>query len=52
MGVGMVLRNEFGNFVMGRILIFHVCVDVKVGEAIGFFEALSWAKSLKWRRLL
>ncbi|KAL8532262.1 hypothetical protein ACS0TY_008749 [Phlomoides rotata] len=47
MGVGMVLRDEFGSFTMGwRTLLFAGCVEVKIGEAIGFFEALSWAKSL------
>ncbi|KAL8488936.1 hypothetical protein ACS0TY_025013 [Phlomoides rotata] len=52
MGVGMVLRNEFGNFIVGRTLIFQGCVDFKIGEAMGFLEAVSWAKSMNLEKVV
>ncbi|KAL8526378.1 hypothetical protein ACS0TY_015552 [Phlomoides rotata] len=52
MGVRILLWGALGNFIMGRTLIFHGCVDVKVGEAMGFFEALSWANNLNLEKVV
>ncbi|KAL8528675.1 hypothetical protein ACS0TY_006212 [Phlomoides rotata] len=45
-GIGMVLRNEFGEFLAGKTLLIPGCMNVDKGEVMGFFEALSWVKSL------
>lgn len=45
-GVGMVLRGDSGTFVMGCSKVWMGCKDVELGEAMGFYEALSWIKSL------
>ncbi|KAL8520756.1 hypothetical protein ACS0TY_011343 [Phlomoides rotata] len=45
-GVGMMMKNDAGSFVQGRSLIILGCMDVDEGAALGFLEALSWAKSL------
>ncbi|KAL8541421.1 hypothetical protein ACS0TY_002621 [Phlomoides rotata] len=41
-GVGMVLRNEQGDFIVERSVVIMGCVDVDVGENLGFYEALLW----------
>ncbi|KAL8488536.1 hypothetical protein ACS0TY_024713 [Phlomoides rotata] len=48
----MVLRDEIGDFIMGCTLIFEGYVEVKVGEAMGFFEVLSWAKSMNLEKVV
>ncbi|KAL8515324.1 hypothetical protein ACS0TY_014147 [Phlomoides rotata] len=44
----MVLRDEFGTFLEGRTKLLEGCPGVDVGEAIGFFEALSWLKEMDY----
>lgn len=46
MGVGMVIRDEGGNHILGRTLLVAASAGVTEGEALGFFEALSWIKDL------
>lgn len=46
MGIGMVHKDEGGNHVMGKTVFRAVSVAVYVGEALGFFEVLSWCKEL------
>lgn len=45
-GVGMVIRDEGGIHIMGQTKLIVVSVDVKDGEALGFYEALSCIKEL------
>lgn len=45
-GIGMAVRDDLGVFVMARTLIIQGCLDMKIGEAMGFFEALSWIQNL------
>lgn len=44
--LGMVIRDSNCAFVAGRSLVIAGCVDVDIGEAMGFLEALSWVKHL------
>ncbi|XP_057775034.1 uncharacterized protein LOC130994015 [Salvia miltiorrhiza] len=46
MGLGMVVRNHHGEFVVGRSIILPGCRSVEEGELIGIKEALSWIKEL------
>ncbi|KAL8529656.1 hypothetical protein ACS0TY_006912 [Phlomoides rotata] len=48
----MVLRDEFGNFVMDRSLNFLGCMEVDVGEAHGFLKALSWIKEMGLEKVM
>lgn len=45
-GIGMVLRDEGGQFILARTLVIHGRLEVDIGEVMGFFEALSWLKYL------
>lgn len=45
-GIGLVLRDSSGSFIQARTKLVPGCVDVDVGEAWGFMEAISWAKSM------
>ncbi|KAL8488919.1 hypothetical protein ACS0TY_024534 [Phlomoides rotata] len=42
----MVLLDEYGTFLEGRTKLLDCYPEVDVGEAIGFFEALSWLKEM------
>ncbi|KAL8491613.1 hypothetical protein ACS0TY_023274 [Phlomoides rotata] len=46
MGLGMVLRDDHGDFIVGRSLVLPGCYAVDVSEAYGVYEALSWIKHL------
>lgn len=46
MGLGMVLRDDTGKFVVGRMVILPGCTDVDVREAMWFAETLSWAREM------
>lgn len=46
---GMVIRDDSGEYVVGRTLLFQDFVDLDVGEAMIVYEALSWCKNLVWR---
>lgn len=41
MGIGMVVCNELGNFVVAKSIVVQGWVEVDVGDAMGFYEALS-----------
>ncbi|KAK6157968.1 hypothetical protein DH2020_005282 [Rehmannia glutinosa] len=41
-GVGMVLRNDEGDFLVARTMVFHGQFQIREAEAIGVREALSW----------
>lgn len=43
--IGMVLRSHDGEFIAARSMIFSLLLSPDEGEALGFFEALSWIKS-------
>lgn len=45
-GIGMVLRDDVGHFILARTMVFHGRLEVDVGEVMGFFEALSWLQTL------
>lgn len=51
-GLGMVIRDSNGSFVVGRTLILDGCVDVDVSETMGFLEVLSWVKNLGLQNLI
>lgn len=40
MGCWMVIRDDHGEFVMDRSVLFRCYIDVDVGEAMNFYEAL------------
>lgn len=46
MGIGMVIRDDSGSFMLAHTLVFSDRLDVDVGEIMGFHEALSWAQRL------
>lgn len=39
-GIGLVLRGDYGSFVMVRTKVLSSCVEVEVGGAMSFFEVL------------
>ncbi|KAL8477087.1 hypothetical protein ACS0TY_029410 [Phlomoides rotata] len=45
-GIGMVLRDDRGEFIAAKTVVYHSILDVDIGEAMGFMEALSWVKDL------
>ena len=47
-GVGCVVRDEWGNFIRSRSNIVHGRFQPREAEAISLREALSWTK--EWRR--
>ncbi|KAL8523568.1 hypothetical protein ACS0TY_013515 [Phlomoides rotata] len=51
-GIGMVLRDEYGTFLEGRTKLLDCYPEVNVGEAIGFFEALSWLKEMNYGEVI
>ncbi|KAL8492154.1 hypothetical protein ACS0TY_023692 [Phlomoides rotata] len=46
MGLGFVIRDWLGEFIIGRSLILPGYYTADVGEAYGVYEALSWIKML------
>ncbi|KAL8500700.1 hypothetical protein ACS0TY_020329 [Phlomoides rotata] len=44
-GVGMVVRDEEGGFLMGRSLVSQGLMEVDEGEAWGVLEVMSWGES-------
>ncbi|XP_057808983.1 uncharacterized protein LOC131023459 [Salvia miltiorrhiza] len=46
MGIGMVVRNNVGEFLAGKAMKFPRRRDVVEGELMGVKEGLSWLKSL------
>lgn len=47
MGIGTILRDDKGEFVATKSLIVPSLLSADLGEAMGFAEALSWAKELR-----
>lgn len=45
-GLGMVVRDELGIFILAKTMTMPGRLDVDVGEAMGFFEDLFWVKAL------
>lgn len=52
MGVGMVLRNDAGEFLVCRSRLFAGIAAVYEGEALGLYEALSWIRELGVQRII
>ncbi|KAL8530588.1 hypothetical protein ACS0TY_007571 [Phlomoides rotata] len=52
MYIGMVLRDNFGEFIIGRSRVFEGCVGADIREALGFFEALSWLKEVRYDEVM
>ncbi|KAL8458399.1 hypothetical protein ACS0TY_036060 [Phlomoides rotata] len=46
-GVGMILRDEQGEFITMRTVVKEGCATVDIGEALGFYEVLSWLKDME-----
>lgn len=44
-GLGMVLRDGYGGFILARTVVKPGCQEVEVGEIMGFYEALSWLRA-------
>ncbi|KAL8529029.1 hypothetical protein ACS0TY_006481 [Phlomoides rotata] len=44
-GFGMVLRDDKGDFFAAQTVVYHCIMDVDIGKAMGFMEALSWVKN-------
>ena len=51
-GVGMILRDEAGQFVACATTVLHRLHEVREGEAIGLKEALSWVKGLGYQKVM
>lgn len=51
-GIGMVVRNDKGDFILAKSLSLSGCLSVDLGEAMGFSEVLSWVKSLQLDRVI
>ncbi|XP_057770893.1 uncharacterized protein LOC130990685 [Salvia miltiorrhiza] len=49
-GIGMVVRNYEGAFIIGKSIKLSGCRSVEENELIGIKEALSWIKSLGFLR--
>ncbi|KAL8157102.1 hypothetical protein AgCh_001987 [Apium graveolens] len=49
-GTGMVIRNEYGQFLRARNHKLQALYSPREGEAIGLKEALSWVKNFGYRR--
>ncbi|KAK6144752.1 hypothetical protein DH2020_021572 [Rehmannia glutinosa] len=51
-GIGMILRNDQGDFVVARTIYFPGIYAVREAEAIGVREALSWIHGLGIRQVV
>ncbi|XVF40504.1 hypothetical protein PTKIN_Ptkin01aG0118600 [Pterospermum kingtungense] len=51
-GIGMVLRDEYGLFRAGRTVLKSGLMAVKEGEAFGLFEALLWVCNLRCQQVI
>ena len=50
-GFGLVVRDENGLFVAGRIVLLAGIVDPIVAEFMRLKEALSWVKTMAWHNV-
>ncbi|KAK6120766.1 hypothetical protein DH2020_045494 [Rehmannia glutinosa] len=50
-GIGMVVRDDMGVFVVARCITFQGCYQIKEAEAIGVREALSWITNLGLKKV-
>ncbi|XP_057809148.1 uncharacterized protein LOC131023623 [Salvia miltiorrhiza] len=50
LGIGIVIRNHLGEFVLGKTIILPGCRSVEEGELVGIKEALSWIKGLGYEK--
>ncbi|KAK6140062.1 hypothetical protein DH2020_026197 [Rehmannia glutinosa] len=51
-GLGMVLRNDAGEFIQARTLPIQGVFEVREAEALGVREALSWIRGLGLQRVV
>ncbi|KAK6126674.1 hypothetical protein DH2020_039582 [Rehmannia glutinosa] len=51
-GIAMVVRDDNGEFVVARTVVFQGLYEVREAEAIGIREALSWTKNLGFQQLI
>ncbi|XVF49555.1 hypothetical protein PTKIN_Ptkin04bG0022200 [Pterospermum kingtungense] len=51
-GIGMIIRDEFGDFVAGKMIPGKGVVSAKEAEAIGLLEALPWVEGLGHAKVL
>ncbi|XVE53126.1 hypothetical protein DITRI_Ditri02bG0179300 [Diplodiscus trichospermus] len=50
-GLGMVLRNDYGDFLAACTLVVDGCLKSREAEAIGVLEALAWIYGLVFKEL-
>ncbi|KAK6161535.1 hypothetical protein DH2020_004916 [Rehmannia glutinosa] len=51
-GIGLVLRDDAGIFIVARTLWFQGIYEVREAEALGVREALSWIRSLSLNKVV
>jgi len=50
-GIGMYIRDDFGEFVLARTYWFSPLCDIAVGEAVGLHTTLEWVSNLQFNNV-
>lgn len=52
MGIGIIIRDEYGGFIVGKTVVIDGCLEVEEGEVMGLYEALSWIKDMDLQEVI
>ena len=52
MGLGMVLRDDGGSFIVAKSLLVLGCSEPRIAKASGVREALNWIKRNGWSSVI